>query len=64
MCSKDAANVKMTQSLQKLILDLHNNMRNKVAKGELSGYEPATRMGYLVSTLIFSQNKTIDVKQV
>lgn len=37
--------------MKKEILDLHNKLRNQQAAGETAGFEPATRMGTLVSNM-------------
>lgn len=43
-CGEDPEIVMMTSAHKKLILDLHNQFRNKIASGRLPGYAPAARM--------------------
>lgn len=39
----------MTNSRKEYIVKLHNRMRNKLAMGEIKGYEPAAKMPCFVS---------------
>lgn len=48
-CGNRRAIVPMDESQRHLILEVHNGMRSLVASGLLKGYQPAKRMGYIVS---------------
>lgn len=48
-CPKDRRMMYMNNELKERLLDVHNELRNKVALGELEGYAPASKMGRLVS---------------
>jgi hypothetical protein len=43
-CGEDAELVMLSSNQKKIIMDLHNNHRNKIADGRLPGYGPASRM--------------------
>ena len=43
-CGEDAEFVLMTPMHKKLILDLHNQFRDRIAHGKIPGYAPAARM--------------------
>jgi Cysteine-rich secretory protein family len=43
-CGEDAEIVLMSAMHKKLILDLHNQFRSKIATGKVPGYAPAARM--------------------
>lgn len=49
-CSPDVKQIEITPDRQNIILSIHNDKRNIVAKGELPGYETASRMGVVVIT--------------
>lgn len=46
------------KTLQDLALSIHNNYRNKIANGDIEGYDRAARMATLVS------RKTIQFHQI
>lgn len=48
-CHGHGSLVEMSNSHKQLILDEHNEKRNKVAAGELIGFQPARRMATIVS---------------
>ncbi len=54
-CPADKILVKITQTYQDQILNLHNTLRNKIASGGESGFKPATRMATMVRHLIYIQ---------
>ncbi|XP_061397349.1 antigen 5 like allergen Cul n 1-like [Musca vetustissima] len=43
-CSKDAAMVQIGQTLQNIIVNVHNNKRNFIAGGKVAKFKPACRM--------------------
>ncbi|XP_070492878.1 antigen 5 like allergen Cul n 1-like [Chironomus tepperi] len=43
-CTSDAENIELTDEHKKIILEEHNKLRNKIAGGELEGFEPAKKM--------------------
>lgn len=51
-CSSDAGNVEFDSNLKKMIIDLHNKMRNNVAMGKINGLLPAQQMASVVSNKI------------
>lgn len=46
-CGEDPEFVQLSALQKRLILDLHNTHRNKIAAGKLPGYAPASRMPVL-----------------
>jgi hypothetical protein len=53
-CPEKKHLVPMSSKLKNLLLTMHNRIRNKVALGQLQGYEPAKRMPILVKLSISS----------
>lgn len=49
-CPDDARATALTHVNIKQILELHNELRNKIANGHQPGFMPATRMTTVVST--------------
>lgn len=48
-CPSDRKMVEIGDKEMQLILQTHNKLRNKIAKGEQSGFSPAKRMATMVS---------------
>lgn len=46
-CGEDPEFIQLSALQKRLILDLHNIHRNKIAAGKLPGYAPASRMPVL-----------------
>lgn len=55
----DRTVLEMTSSRKDHILKVHNELRNKIAMGEISGFGSAARMPALVSILIQTNGKKI-----
>jgi hypothetical protein len=49
-CEKGAYNPDLSGKYQQQILDLHNKLRNDLAGGNVSGYNPASKMATMVSS--------------
>lgn len=47
-CPNDRYTVLLTNKHKRVIVDWHNVFRNKIATGQIKGYEPAVRMPMLV----------------
>jgi Cysteine-rich secretory protein family len=43
-CPSDAENIEIDDEMKKYILDMHNNLRNKIASGNQPGFKPAKVM--------------------
>lgn len=54
-CGSDVQEVVMTDELQTLLVDLHNQVRSRCAAGELPGYSTCDRMIENVSATICSK---------
>lgn len=59
-CGKRHAVVQLGEGEQKLILQIHNGLRSVVASGLLKGFQPAARMGHIVSTVLHHVRKLSD----
>jgi hypothetical protein len=53
-CPPERNLVNLTQAHKDQIVNLHNTLRNKIASGGESGFEPAARMATMVSFYIKS----------
>lgn len=56
-CPEDRHIVDLSKKEIELILDTHNNVRNKIANGDEPGFNPAERMATMVSHLLVLAQK-------